>query len=278
MRAAEQAESPALRGQLARQGLQELIEAYATSLAPGPLGSEPLGGARPRSDAERLALIACLPGATRHAQAISALQGLDSTPQPSGLEYERLGRLFAWLEARIDARSAREVRLTRWFRCGALLALLATVAWLAIAPENVALGKQVSASSISSYTPAAPLGKDALYRVVDGRRREQSFAIHTENEPKPWIKVDLGKPYRIARVVVYPRDDCCFGEHELPLVVELSNDDQHFEIVARHTVPATVDFPWQFATPGRSARYVRLSTDAKRPRHIVIGELEVYGD
>jgi hypothetical protein len=278
MRAAEQVESLDLRGELARQGVQELVEAYATFLARGTRGSESVEEAEPPADADSLALVASLPGANRHTQAIDCLQKLGSTSGVSRLEYEGLVSLFAWLEARIDARSAREVLLTRWFRCGALVVALAAVAWFAIEPKNVALGKQVSASSIASYTPPAPLGKDALYRVVDGRRREQSFAVHTELEAKPWVKVDLGKPYRIARVVVYPRDDCCFGEHALPVVVELSNDDQHFEIVASHGAPATVDFPWRFATLGQRARYVRLSTDAKGPRQIVIGELEVYGD
>ena len=268
MRAAEHTESVDLRGQLASQAVLELVEAYATSLSrdQAPTGVEPL------------AQVARLSGANRHAQTISRLQGIGSAPRTSRLEYESLVQLFAWLEPRIDARSAREVLLTRWFRCGALLVLLATVAWLAIRPKNVALGKQVSASSIASYTPAAPFGKDALSRVVDGRQREQSFAVHTELESKPWVKVDLGKVYRIARVVVYPRNDCCFGEHELPIVVELSNDNQHFEIVAGHASPATVDFPWRFATLGQRARYVRLLTDANEPRQIVIGELEVYGD
>jgi hypothetical protein len=162
-------------------------------------------------------------------------------------------------------------------RCATPLALLVSIAWFVVAPKNVALGKPVSASSTAWYTPAAPFAKDALYRVVDGRQRERSFAIHTELETKPWVEVDLGKPYRIDRVVAYPRTDCCFGEEQLPIVVELSKDNQRFEVVSRNSTPATVDFPWRFATGGVSARYVRISTDSKEPRRVVIGELEVYG-
>lgn len=171
----------------------------------------------------------------------------------------------------------RDVWLSRWLRCALPVMLLACLAWLGLAPTNVALGKPVSVSTNASHTPAPPMDEDTFYRVVDGREREQPFAVHTELEVAPWVQVDLGKPYRIQRVVAYPRTDCCFADDQLPLVVELSNDGRLFEVVAKQTTPATVDFPWRFAIRGKSARYVRLSTDSKEPHRIVIGELQVYG-
>ena len=263
MRTAERAESVDLQVRLARQAARELVDAHAaTQLS---------------CDDEPLSSLANLPGAARHTRAIASLRGQDSTAEPGKLEYDDLVRLFVWLEHRIEARSPREVWLTRCLRCGTPLLLLASAAWFAAAPRNIALGKPVSASTISGHTPAAPLAKDTLYRVVDGRQIEPSLAVHTELEPKPWVKVDLGKPHRIDHVVVYPRSDCCLGEKQLPIVLELSSDDQRFEIVSSSSTVASVDFPWRFATAGATARYVRVSTDSKEPRIIVLGEIEVYG-
>lgn len=257
MRTAEQAESLDMRVELARQAVRELSECT---------GSD-----------DPLSALAQLSGARAHARTLDRLRGLDSTPIGRRQEYESLERLFAWLEARDVPLTVREVRASRWLRCSSLGVVLTSLVFYALTPKNVALGKPVKASTTCGYTPAPALGKAALHRVVDGRQREQSFAICTEVEPKPWVQVDLGRPHRISRVVAYPRTDCCYGEQELPVSVELSNDGQLFEIVATSSTPATTNFPWRFTLEGRSARYVRLSTDSKEPRHVVLGELEVYG-
>lgn len=276
MRAAEQAESVELRVELARQAVRELRECtvYETGSAPDTSAGP---GTQAAPDDDPSSLWGHLSRARPLAQILARLPGLDSTPIGEKREYENLERLFAWLETRNVALTVREVRVSRWLRCSSLGVVLASLVFFGLTPKNLALGKPVKASTTCGGTPAAALGKEPLHRVVDGRRREQAFAVCTEVEAKPWVQVDLGRPHRIDRVVAYPRTDCCYGEQELPVSVELSNDGQHFEIVATRSTPATTNFPWRFTIEGRGARYVRLSTDSKEPRHVVLGELEVYG-
>jgi hypothetical protein len=273
MRAAERLDPGELRSQWARQSVLELVEAYALSVsrvAPESRDREPFS----REDA--LSAVANLPGAQRHASTIEALRDSRTDAPSPRRECEQFAELFAWLERHVEVRTEREVRLSRWQRCGALVLACAGVLWALTSAKNVAHGKPVSASSICGYTPPSPLGSPNLDRVVDGRRREASFAVCTEVEKKPWVAVDLGQSHTLTEVVVYPRTDCCFGELELPIGIEVSNDNQHFEFVDKKSIPATTDTPWRFALGGRSARYVRVSTDSKEPSQVVISEVEIY--
>jgi hypothetical protein len=270
MRVAEQTENAALRLQLARQATLALLSAYALSKSACPEAIQP--------GAHSLAQFEALPDdAERHADVIARLKGNSPGAIGERLEYDALVRFFVWLEARIETRTPREALVTRWLVRGAAVAAVPSTIWLLTAPKNLALDKRVSASSICSLTPAPSLGEDALHRVVDGRRNELTFAVCTNTEQKPWVTVDLGQERRIERVVVYPRNDCCYGEDELPLRVQLSQDDKSFETIGTRTVPATLDYPWRFAARGEHARYIRVTADSDQPRHVIISELEVYG-
>ncbi|HET7540965.1 MAG TPA: discoidin domain-containing protein [Polyangiaceae bacterium] len=249
MRRAAASESATQRVQLARQAVRELH------------------ALRSKSRRERRV-------PSRHQATIAGLAS-QSSERPN--EYETLADAFAWLERQIDTRTPRERIVNRAFGHALLAAALATGGYWAFSSKNLALGKEVTASSICDLTPQPPLGQSRLQRLVDGRPKEQGFAICTELEVHPWVTVDLAREARIDRVVVFPRNDCCYGDDELPIQIELSGNNRDFEVVGSSDRPATADFPWRFAIQGRRARYVRITSPANEKRHIVIGEIEVYG-
>ncbi len=269
LRAAGQADSASLKLQLARQAIFELITAYTLSRSDRT--------EEPESVERSLARLAALPAADRHAEAIARLREHGAVTPGERLEYDSLVRLFGWLQRFIDVRTPRELSARRWgFRAIALLALL-PVAWLVATPKNLALGARVSASSSCGLAPEPPLGGEALARAVDGRRNELTFAACTKIERAPWVTVDLGRMHRIDRVVVYPRNDCCYGDDELPVSLQLSPNNAAFETAGERSAPATIELPWRFATGGREARYIRITTGSDEPRHVVLSEVEVYG-
>ena len=268
MRRAEQTEDPSERFELARSSTVELIAAH-TLFRVG-------GEATPESLEQSLARLEALPGVTQHSDGLETLRKPQAPLRPK-LEYDALVSLFSWLERHIESRTPRELLVSRWSRRLAVASLLLSGVWWAVSPRNLALAGQVSASSTCPDVPESPLGKPPLYRVVDGREAEQRFAVCTNVEHQPWVKVDLGALHRIERAVIYPRTDCCYGELELPLTLQVSADGEHFENVGTQHSPATVAFPWRFALHGVRARYVRVISEADEARHVVLGELEVYG-
>lgn len=180
-------------------------------------------------------------------------------------------------EGSVQSTTRRELVARRWLRRAALIGAACLALWLVVRPKNLALGKSVAASSVCAWTPQAPLGRERLYRVVDGVETEQSFALCTNDEKDPWLTVDLASSRRVDRVVVYPRADCCYGQLELPLSLQLSDDNQHFETVETTNTPAIPESPWRFSVSGRRARYVRLISHDQTARHIVISEFEIFG-
>jgi hypothetical protein len=93
---------------------------------------------------------------------------------------------------------------------------------------------------------------------------------------RPCASLDLQKVRRISKVVVYNRADCCWGMHDLPAVLDLSEDGTNFHEVARRTTSYTSTDPWVIRLEHQSARFVRLRVDANEPRELVLTELEVY--
>jgi hypothetical protein len=93
---------------------------------------------------------------------------------------------------------------------------------------------------------------------------ETDIFFHTNSEPDPWIRYDLGASVRVHRVEVRNRTD--FGaERAVPLVVELSDNDVIYREVGRQDDSFTelaVDFSRQ------QARYVRLRVPRVTPLHL----------
>jgi hypothetical protein len=78
--------------------------------------------------------------------------------------------------------------------------------------------------------------------------------FHTLEEQDPWVEIDLRAPTSFAVVDVTNRSDCC-PERAIPLVVEVSNDQQQWHEVARRVDPFS---QWHAKFKPQKARYVRL--------------------
>jgi hypothetical protein len=88
--------------------------------------------------------------------------------------------------------------------------------------------------------------------------------FHTQQDPAPWLEIDLESVQRISRVEITNRSD--FGaERALPLLVELSSDGQKYWPVARRDQPFD---RWNVSFPPRSARYVRLTVQRPSVFHL----------
>ena len=188
----------------------------------------------------------------------------------------------------IVSASSRDARLT-WRQIqleravtGAALALGAgwllfvAVPWL-ISPPNVALGKPVRMSSERPEARAEDaVGLLSPAGAVDGKL-PATYDVCSKYEPNPWLVVDLKDQYDLTKVIVYNRGECCWGERELPMVVEASVDDRTYVELGRRSTPFTQQSPWSLALGHARARYVRVRVPSTTPRELVLSEVAVYG-
>lgn len=175
--------------------------------------------------------------------------------------------LFAWLDGNLRTRSLRELRIMRALRlAGAALALVLAgrLAFKAIfVPRNQALHKPVFASSHYEGTPE-PAG------LTDGDRRK--LGVHTTVENDPWVRVDLASTYKVKKLRVYNRTDCC-GDEILPLIVEVGTENDPAPFVAERSTTFEV---WEIDVGGHPASSVKLHS--RRKGYIALAEVEVLGD
>jgi F5/8 type C domain len=144
-------------------------------------------------------------------------------------------------------------------------------------PPNVARGKPVRMSSERPGVHAADgVGNLTPAGVVDGRLTA-TYDVCTKLEPDPWVEVDLQAPYDISKVIVFNRGECCWGERELPMVVEGSLNRRDFAEIGRRAAPFTQRAPWVLPLAHARARYVRVRVPSHEPRELVLSEVEVYG-
>jgi hypothetical protein len=78
--------------------------------------------------------------------------------------------------------------------------------------------------------------------------------FHTLEEQEPWVEFDLGSPVSFSVVEVTNRSDCC-PDRAIPLVVEVSNDQNTWREVARRKEAFS---DWRAKFSPQKARYVRL--------------------
>jgi hypothetical protein len=170
-----------------------------------------------------------------------------------------------------------------WARRVGGCALAAVVAVLAVrailfifGAPNVARDKPARMSSrrANCGPGAGPAGLPPS-GGVDGHLGA-TYDVCSGFEKNPWLVVDLGGRFALSKVIVYNRADCCWGLRDLPMVVEASDDDVHYEPVGRRTTPFTQDDPWSLGLSRVIARFVRVRVDAPAAE-IVLSEVEVYG-
>lgn len=211
----------------------------------------------------------------RLSRALAALSGddaskvaLDDRPLSElvGLRAD-VGELFEWMDGRNAARTVTQIRIIRWLRqVGAALALVLVGRYgvmALLASPNRALHKPVVTSSHYPDTPD-PGG------LTDGDRT--GLGAHTNLEPTPMITVDLGVTYKVDRVKIYHRTDCCPDEI-LPLIVEVGDEGDPAPFVAERTTHFDV---WEVDVGGHPASTVRVKS-SRSPGYIALAELEVFG-
>ena len=155
---------------------------------------------------------------------------------------------------------------------GAVVVLAAAVSLALIAanltaPEDIALHKRTTSSSAAfGSTPSD---------VVDGHAYKGLFGFHSANEPSAWLRIDLGREYDVTRVRIFGRHDCCFDQ-SVPVGFEVSDDDEHFRMVAEKGDAFDPVDPWEVNLDHVRARYVRLRRLEQGV--LVLSEVRVFGE
>ncbi len=82
-----------------------------------------------------------------------------------------------------------------------------------------------------------------------------AFFFHTaDTDWDPWVEFDLQGSPAVSKVTVENRDDCC-AERAVPLVIEVSDDQQHWRSVSEREQPFA---KWTAHFPTVHARWLRL--------------------
>jgi hypothetical protein len=180
--------------------------------------------------------------------------------------------LVAWLGELVEPRTLRAIHVQRAVRVSILGAVVATLlVWgivRALEPENIALSKPVSASSVHPAAISQPVG------LVDGVT-SGSYGVHTDREDSPWVQVDLLDVFQIDEIRIYNRGDGWF-DAGLPMSLQLSIDGKEFVEADKRTQSFGQDSPWTFRGEQRKARYVRVA--AAPGTYVSLSELEVNGE
>jgi|HubBroStandDraft_6_1064221.scaffolds.fasta_scaffold50829_2 hypothetical protein len=186
-------------------------------------------------------------------------------PEQGGRTRDALDASARWLSTLIDVRLPRDVRTARLVRVAAAAVLLGYLVIRLMTPTNVALHKPVTASGVAFGT--SPSG------AVDGDKKG-TFGFHSDVQDAPWLCVDLERPFKITKIRVLGRGDCCFDQ-SIPLVLEVSSDGATYQKLAERTEAFSQADPWVVEPGTTVARFVRLRTE--RLSALVLSEVEIFG-
>lgn len=195
---------------------------------------------------------------------------LDEVPAPLLLaRLDAADRFARWLLGLAEPATPRRLLAGRVARVGWLAGVATScvvgLVWLALRPPNVALGKPAEASG---YWPGSPPAEN----LVNGRI-EAPWGAATERGKNTWFAVDLLAPHRLERVVIVNRNDR-YSRETPPLVLEVSDDGQAWQEVAKLREEGSPGKRWTWRAAGRVARWVRV----RRPdKNFALTEIEVYG-
>lgn len=205
-------------------------------------------------------------------------------PSEAMARRQQVEAAVTWMRELVEPRTPGQIKLSRALRLTTVIGLFVVlVVGLLVwgigkiaAPKNLALGKPVQLSSRrpNCGTPS-PEGLPPS-GLTDGSK-SGAYDICTISEMSPWAVVDLGQVYTLTKAKVYNRDDCCWGQYDLPQIFEVSLDGAAYVEVTRQPAAYTSSKPWVVTIPDRQARFVRLRVDAGSPKELVLNELEVFG-
>jgi hypothetical protein len=167
-------------------------------------------------------------------------------------------------ELEVNKRALEALWAQRIVRVGLIFALVAACVLLVVKmsdgaeqARDIARGKPWRTSSaLSSVTPCVSPQQDCP--------QSPEFFFHTNEELRPWVEIDLGAQQSFSSVRVENRKDCC-SERAVPLMVEVSSDQEHWHNVARRD---SVFSSWLAKFPPVTARYVRLRIDRRESLHL----------
>uniref|UniRef100_A0A672KLF2 Fucolectin tachylectin-4 pentraxin-1 domain-containing protein n=1 Tax=Sinocyclocheilus grahami TaxID=75366 RepID=A0A672KLF2_SINGR len=134
--------------------------------------------------------------------------------------------------------------------------------------RNLATGKNVTQSSTYGLWSAE--------QAIDsnpGFRKSWSSCSSTDNQTNPWWRVDLSSVYRVNRVVITNRLDCCperINGAEIRIGNSLENNGNN-----NPTIPAGVSST--YTCNGMEGRYVNLFIPGYS-KFLTLCEVEVYGE
>jgi hypothetical protein len=180
------------------------------------------------------------------------------------LQRARSAQAFVRGLLRLSASPAQLVRRAlaeRWLRAGSIGLLLAALvlgpiayfAW--VSGPDLAQGK--------AWRTSSKLFDCQREQEMCGGKRTAIF-FHTMEEQNPWFEVDLGAPTHFSVVDVENRKDCC-ADRALPLVIEVSDDQSAFRVVARRAEPF---LSWRARFQPVTARYVRARVERRSLLHL----------
>jgi hypothetical protein len=156
------------------------------------------------------------------------------------------------------------IREQRAWRLGGLVAcLLALLVCVMIVRARIARHGDLAFDAdwrlSSSYGSGGCSSPD---QECDGKT---GWFFHTsESDSDPWIEFDLGGSKSVSTVVVENRDDCC-AERAVPLMIEVSDDQQHWRSVAKRREQFTT---WRASFPVVQTRWLRLRLGHHGPLHL----------
>lgn len=174
----------------------------------------------------------------------------EGTPPPTGPALRALELpISKVVESAIGTSSlARAERLRRWAaRALGGLAALAILAYGVFYLAAASFPYRVS-SAHAGFPTESYIGRIHAYGLV----------LHTQQQPGPWVEIDLEQERTISTIVLKNRADCC-TDRGLPLIVELGDPDKNWKQLARKTEKYD---QWVLHFPPQSARYVRLRSTA----------------
>ncbi|XP_067266335.1 uncharacterized protein [Chanodichthys erythropterus] len=139
---------------------------------------------------------------------------------------------------------------------------------------NLAAGEAATQSSTSADWSAE--------KAIDGNRGLQQLytgCSSTLNETNPWWRLDLRHVYRVSRVVITNRKDCCaerLNGAEIHIGNSLENNGSNNPICA--VIPAIpAGESYSYSCNGMDGRYVNLIIPGDM-KILALCEVEVYGD
>jgi hypothetical protein len=137
---------------------------------------------------------------------------------------------------------------------------------------NIATGQRCEQSSLSDYSRPHEAHAGANGHIA------RDYAFHTDDEARPWWRIDLGMRYPLQAIVVHNRRAAAWQFRSRSLRIEASANGTSWFLLHQglsYFGTGPEGRPFILELGGQVlARHVRLSLDEHRPLHLA--EVEVY--